>query len=97
MFARRRIRWPPGVEEHIFERHRLSKYEVDAALAGPVYARRVFVKNQPRYEVLGQVPESGRILKAILEDARFGGVDVVTAMDATLSEKGLYVRRAKGL
>ena len=96
MFARRSVRWPAGVEEHIAERHRISRYEIDAALAGPVYARRVFVRNHPRYEVLGQVPESGRILKTILEDSRLGGVDVVTAMDATLSEKDLYVRRAKG-
>lgn len=97
MFARQRIHWPPSAEEHIWARHRVTKSEVDSTLHGPVYARRVYVNGRPRYEVLGRVPGTGRVLKISLEDAPRGGVLVITAMPATLMERGLYMRRAKGV
>ena len=91
----RRISWTARAVEHL-RRHQVNRGDVEAALRGPVYARRVYRGTRSRYEVLAKVPASGRVLLIVMEDESRGRIAVVSAWNADLRQRGLYERRAKG-
>lgn len=84
-----------GRAAHI-AKHGITPEEVQRAWDGTPrpYARRGRSQDLPRLEVLVRVPLSGRILFVVVEKWPDGGLKVITARDATLSEKRLYLRRS---
>ena len=80
----------PGREEHI-DRHHVSVVEVQEVVFGtPLWIR----TRQGRYRLLGQT-DAGRYLTVILVPRESGVFSLVTARDASESERRAYRARRR--
>ncbi|MDI6655104.1 MAG: BrnT family toxin [Candidatus Hydrothermarchaeota archaeon] len=84
------IEWTEEDIDHI-RKHNIEPKEVESIFESKIYYRR----NKGFYNFYGRA-KSGRILLVITKkvDNKYR---VITARDATPSEKALYVKRAKGI
>lgn len=73
-------------------RHAIELDDIQAAWDGDsnAYVRRIKSATNPRLEVIARVPSSGMIIFIVVERRKDGGVEVVTARRATLSERRRY-------
>ena len=87
-----RVHWTARSERHV-RRHRVRAFEVDELLNSRRYYLR---KERGRYIVIGRA--FSRFLFLVLEPSAGvpGKQEVVTARDATVSERHLFRRRRKG-
>ncbi len=82
------LEWTEEDIEHI-GRHNLELEEVESIFESKIYYRR----NKDFYNFYGRT-KGGRILLVITKKLN-GRYKVITARDATPSEKALYVKRAR--
>ncbi len=83
------------IEEKIWQKHRVRRYEVEEALTHRQTIRLRHRKDPLRSVAIGAT-QTGRMLKIILEFQGKGRYFLVTAMDLTLKEKRQYGKKIKG-
>ena len=83
------------IEEKIWEKHQITRAEIEECLVNQRSMRLRHKKNPVRSIVLG-VTQVGRFLKIILEFHGQGRYFLVTAMDMEPKEKRRYGKRIKG-
>jgi hypothetical protein len=82
------------IEEKIWEKHRVRRYEIEEALTHRQAIRLRHKKNPVRSVVVGAT-QGGRLLKVILEFQGNGRYFLVTAMELNVTEKRHYGKRIK--
>jgi hypothetical protein len=85
----------PFIEEKIWEKHRVKRYEVEEVLTHRHAIRLRHRKDPVRTVVIGAT-QGGRLLKVILEFQGGGHYFLVTAMDLNTKEKRGYGKKVKG-
>lgn len=83
------------IEEKIWQKHRVRRYEVEEVLTYR-QAIRLRHKRDPVRIVLIGATHTGRLLKIILEFQGKGRYFLVTAMDLNPKEKRQYAKKIKG-
>jgi len=83
------------IEEKIWEKHQVTRVEVEECLLSQRSMRLRHRKNPVRSVVLGDT-QVGRFLKIILEFHGQGRYFLVTAMDMEPKEKRRYGKKIKG-
>ena len=83
------------IEEKIWEKHRVRRYEIEEALTHRQAIRLRHKKDPVRSVVIGAT-QGGRLLKIILEFQGKGYYFLVTAMDLNAKEKRHYGKKIKG-
>ncbi len=83
------------IEEKIWQKHRVRRYEVEEALTHCQVIRLRHRKEPLRSVVIGAT-QTGRMLKIILEFKGKGSYFLVTAMDLDPKEKRQYGKKIKG-
>jgi hypothetical protein len=83
------------IEEKIWQKHRVRRYEVEEALTHR-QAIRLRHKRDPVRIVAVGATHTGRMLKIVLEFQGKGRYFLVTAMDLNPKEKRQYGKKIKG-
>ncbi len=83
------------IEEKIWQKHRVRRYEVEEALTHRQAIRLRHKRDPVRIVVVGAT-HAGRLVKVILEFQGKGRYFLVTAMDLTPKEKRQYGKKIKG-
>ena len=82
------------IEEKIWEKHRVRRYEIEEALAHRQAVRLRHTRDPVRSVIIGAT-QGGRLLKIVLEFQGKGQYFLVTAMDITAKEKRHYGKKIK--
>jgi uncharacterized DUF497 family protein len=83
------------IKEKIWEKHQVSRLEVEECLVNRRNVRLRHKKNPARSIVLGAT-ENGRLLKIILEFQGQGRYFLITALEMEPKEKRRYGKKIKG-
>jgi hypothetical protein len=83
------------IEEKIWEKHRVTRYEIEEALTHHRAIRLRHKKNPVRVVVISATP-ARRLLKIVLQFHGKGRYFLVTAMDLTARERKQYGKKITG-